>query len=289
MLKSLTVIVFMIFYLHSYSQIKFQEGYFLNNENEKINCLIKNRDWNKNPTEFRYKLSKQSETRKISIKEVKEFGIPGHWKYERVLVKMDTSLEDVDRFSINQNPEYKRVELFLKIILEGQATLYYFEGSKYRRFFYKTDDSSVEQLIYKKYKRGNKINVNSFYKEQLKIALSCEELSDKDYDVVGYYKSDLIRLFKKYYECKGREYLSYERRKKSKEFLNLTIRPGINVSSLSVVNHFYNSNYVYELGTKSNYRLGLEVEFILPFNRNKWGVIIELKFRHLNRNKKMEF
>ena len=152
MLKSLTVIVFMIFYLHSYSQIKFQEGYFLNNENEKINCLIKNRDWNKNPTEFRYKLSKQSETRKISIKEVKEFGIPGHWKYERVLVKMDTSLEDVDRFSINQNPEYKRVELFLKIILEGQATLYYFEGSKYRRFFYKTDDSSVEQLIYKKYR-----------------------------------------------------------------------------------------------------------------------------------------
>jgi hypothetical protein len=40
--------------LNCYSQINFEKGYFYNNENKKIECLIKNNDWLNNPTQIKY-------------------------------------------------------------------------------------------------------------------------------------------------------------------------------------------------------------------------------------------
>ena len=57
-----------IFTFNCYSQISFENGYFIDNNNQKINCLIKNLDWEKNPTEFKYKLSESSELNKKNNK-----------------------------------------------------------------------------------------------------------------------------------------------------------------------------------------------------------------------------
>ena len=54
-MKSLTVIMLLFLIVtESFGQIKYEKGYFINNENKKIECLIKNKDWKNNPSEFSY-------------------------------------------------------------------------------------------------------------------------------------------------------------------------------------------------------------------------------------------
>ena len=59
-----------VFTLNCYSQISFENGYFIDNDNQKINCLIKNLDWENNPTKFKYKLSENNELNTKTIKSV---------------------------------------------------------------------------------------------------------------------------------------------------------------------------------------------------------------------------
>ena len=51
--------------MNCFAQISFEKGYFINNANQKTNCLIKNQDWKDNPTEFEYKLDENSESIKL--------------------------------------------------------------------------------------------------------------------------------------------------------------------------------------------------------------------------------
>ena len=45
-MKKLLVVFLIAFNIfNSYSQIKFEKGYFINNYNDKTDCLIKNIDW----------------------------------------------------------------------------------------------------------------------------------------------------------------------------------------------------------------------------------------------------
>ena len=55
-MKKIVVILIAIISLKGFSQIKFENGYFINNSDEKIECLIKNKDWDDNPVKFNYKL-----------------------------------------------------------------------------------------------------------------------------------------------------------------------------------------------------------------------------------------
>jgi hypothetical protein len=74
MKKQLLFLLTAILSFNCYSQISYEKGYYIDNMNQKTNCLIKNIDWITNPTEFEYKLSENSESKKATIKSIKEFG-----------------------------------------------------------------------------------------------------------------------------------------------------------------------------------------------------------------------
>ncbi len=69
----LLIALFTILCAESYSQIIFENGYFIDESNNKIECLIKNVDWKNNPTEFEYKFSQNDTVHKATFKTVKEF------------------------------------------------------------------------------------------------------------------------------------------------------------------------------------------------------------------------
>ena len=50
MKKNLLLLLVSILTVNVYSQISLEEGYYIDNSNQKINCLIKNLDWKNNPT-----------------------------------------------------------------------------------------------------------------------------------------------------------------------------------------------------------------------------------------------
>lgn len=98
---------------YSYSQIKFEKGYLIDNENHRIECLIKNYDWKNNPVEFDYKLSVQDVLQKGNSFNVREFGIIGISKFIRVDTKIDRSSEELTTLSTQRNPDWSEERLFL--------------------------------------------------------------------------------------------------------------------------------------------------------------------------------
>ncbi|MGW9686271.1 porin family protein [Flagellimonas sp. 2504JD1-5] len=67
-------------------------------------------------------------------------------------------------------------------------------------------------------------------------------------------------------------------------WFNLSIRIGVNRSSFSMGNPNFESRRNLDFGSKTNPRIGLEAEFVLPFNKNKWAVIAEPTYQYYKSN-----
>ena len=266
--------------LNCFSQTKFEKGYFINNENEKTECLIKNLDWKNNPIAFEYKLSNTSNTKIATIKTVKEFSISNTHKYNRFKVNIERSSENINHLDTISTPVLNEEQLFLKTLVDGKAILYAYEDPVVRRFFYKVDNSKVTQLIFKIYmmRSENLIRENNKYKQQLWFDLKCQNISMKDVENVDYKKNELINFFVKFNECNNSEFVNFEEINK-KDLFNLTIRPGFNSSSLSIK---YTDSDAGDIGfdNNSSFRFGIETEFIMPFYNNKWSLIIEPTYQY---------
>ncbi|WP_461531957.1 hypothetical protein [Sinomicrobium sp.] len=89
MKKQLFFLLVAVSFFSGYSQIGFEEGYFIDNNGEKNHCFIKNIDWRNNPFGFVYKKDREGEIHQADITAVREFGINGEYKYLRATVKID--------------------------------------------------------------------------------------------------------------------------------------------------------------------------------------------------------
>lgn len=259
-----------------YSQIKYENGYFIDNKGNKITCLIKNEDWNNNPREFNYKLDINSKPESGKISDVAEFSITNSVKYIRFTVDIDRSSDNINELSTNPRPEFKEEQLFLKPLLEGKATLYSYEGGNLLRFFYRLDSSTAEQLIHKSYVDNSSILKNDEFRNQLLTKLSCPTIFYADIQKVEYEAKDMIKFFTQYNQCHNSESLVYKRQTKKGDQFNLSLRPGVSVSGLSISN----SSSTVDLENKTTIRFGIESEIVLPFNKNKWAIIIEPAFQY---------
>lgn len=269
----LFLIVGISFSIDCNSQISYVKGYYINNSNQKIDCLIKNIDWESNPVEFDYKFTQQTEKKTLTIESVKEFGIYNVSKYMRFDVNIDRSSNIQDLLSNDKNPIFKTEKLFLKVLIEGEASLFIYKDESLTRYFYQTNHLDLNQLIFKEYKTlENKIGTNNQFRRQLYNNLKCSDISMNDLKHIDYNKKSLLNIFTKYYSCKNSGFVNFEEKVKS-DLFNLNIRPGLNSSSLFINNDVSSRRTDY--GNKLAFRIGLEFEFIMKFNKNKWAVIIE--------------
>lgn len=270
--------------INSYSQIAFENGYFINDNDRKTDCLIENIDWKNTPVEFRYKLSQNQNVVTADAGTVKEFAINGRSKFIRSVVKIDRSSKVIEYMSKEKNPVFNDEKLFLQVLIEGKATLFLFEDASVRRFFYKVNDSEIKQLVYKPYlAHEDSIAHNNYFREQLYINLKCENIEQNEYEKLNYKKNDLTRFFLKYNKCDNSEVVDFENKEK-KDLFNLAIRPRLNNSSLSIENS--GSDFRdFDFGSNSYFTLGIEAEFILPFNKNIWSVIVEPTYQYFKAEK----
>ncbi len=272
--KQSIILVLLCIGINGYSQINFEKGYFVNNLGEKTNCLIKNVDWKNNPTQFEYKVDESSESKIARIASVREFGIFEKSKYQRFDVEIDKSEEKLRYLSWNRDPEYKTETLFLKLLVEGKANLYQYDNQNVKKFFFKTDSTIIKQLVYKTY-RINEIDTdkNNLYRQQLWTNLKCKDISIARIENLKYFKRELVKLFTDYNNCSNSKTTVFGV-KETKNLLSLSIRPGIRYSSLNIRNRT-SSDRNTRFDDQLTYRIGLEAEFILPFNNDKWGVLLE--------------
>jgi hypothetical protein len=280
-MKSKLFALFFILASCASGQINFESGYFIDNNNQRVNCLIKNVDWKSNPVQFDYKLDVDGIVKKGTLSSVKEFGITGFTRYVSADVKIDISAADLSSLSKDRNPQWLQERLFLKVLVDGKAKLYYYEKGKLIRFFYSVSDTSINQLVYKQYYVENdQVAENFKFREQLWNDVRYTNAGLNSVENLRLTKDDLERYFKKYNEGEGLQTDAFIEKKKQIPF-HVRITPGLNYSWVSVSNG--NSPYLYtDFSDQLSFRIGAEAEYILPFNKNKWGIVFEPGYQYFN-------
>ncbi len=278
-MKRLFTLIALIFAFNSYAQINFEKGYYIDNSGQKFDCLIKNMDWENNPISFKYKTSENGEVQEKDVSAVREFGIIDFSKHVRRKVAIDRSSEEVQKLSSQRQPIFQEEELFLKVLIEGDASLLYYQLGNLKRYFYSLGDAKTEQLVFKSYRtaKGN-IGKNNQYKQQVLNALKCETLHQNDFENLKYENRSLIPLFEKYNNCKGGNSVNFDKKVK-RDLFNLSLRPRLNSSTMTLNNAFSELRNT-ELDRELSFGFGVEMEFILPFNKNKWAIILEPAYQY---------
>ena len=267
-----------------YAQINFENGYFIDNSGKKSDVLIKNLDWLNNPSEIEFKTTESSVSKKESIKNIQEFGIYNGQKFVRKTVMIDRSSNDLDKISEVYKPEYLKETLFLKYLIEGKNNLLYYEDGGLKRYFYNSGDSDAIQLVYKPYYiNQGQLSYNTEYKNQLLALLKCSPEKAK-IEKSKYEKKDLIKLFSEDNNCSTGSSTDFTKTEAKRDLVNLNIRPGINFSKLKTEEDLfiYRSR---EFDQKAAFRIGLEFEFIMPFNKNKWSFFVEPTYQYYKAQK----
>lgn len=272
-MKKLLLVLATTISFFCHAQIVFEKGYFVRNSGEKTETLIKNMDWYNNPTKITYKNDTAAAENEITIADIKEFGIYNGKKYIRSAVKIDRSKEGILELTPGKDPIYTDETLFLEVLVEGKGTLYFYKEHEVEKYFYNVDSGSIEQLIFKNYldKPYNGIRSNKQYQIQLWNALKCPDFTMKMLEKLDYTEDDLVGFFNKYNKCNNSESVVLEQ-KTRRDWFNLTIRPGLSYSSLTLENvTIYNIDFEKKL----SFRLGAEAEIIMGFNKGKWALIVE--------------
>lgn len=279
-MKKIFLFAIVFIYNITFSQTTFEKGYIINNNDKKINCLIKKFDLEFNPSEISYKLTKGSKVTITTTKEIKEFSIGNKSKYVRESVEIDRSSEKTNYLSIKRNPIFKQEILFLKVIANGNANLYYYKQNNLERFFFNVNDSSVNQLIFKSYLKDNKKFQNNYYKQQLFTKLKCSSLvTEGSVNRIKYTKKDLITFFNSHNHCHKKR----TGEKKEIGIFKLSLRPRVDKSSLNIEKPGSDVFVFNEFENQINFSFGFELEYIFPSNR--LSIIVEPSYQSFKSEK----
>jgi hypothetical protein len=275
----LTLFLFLIT-LTTYAQGKYQQGYFIDMNNNRVNCFIKDIDKAATPEKFDYRLTEGGERLTGTINTIKEFGIGDRKKYVRATIKLDKSLyhtTDIGRFSNEKSPVFEEVTVFLNVLVDGDASLYMYEYGSLRRYFFKTTESEIYPLVYKKYVfidegfgSTDQLKENKEFHQQLFNQVNCGNMQAGDIMKISYTRRELVKHFDEYNTCKGIDYVNYDS-KQTQTVFNVNLRPGIALGEKV----FNGGRWDGKFENKMVFRFGVEFEILLPFHKNKLAIIIE--------------
>lgn len=104
--------LFALLSLSALSQITFEQGYFIDNLGNKIECYIKNSDWKNSPSEFKYKHTLEGDIKTETLKSVKEFGVYNAFKFIKKSVEIDISRVGLENLDYTEIPILKQKNYF---------------------------------------------------------------------------------------------------------------------------------------------------------------------------------
>ena len=258
-----------------FAQIKFEKGKITKSNGEEVEVLIKNQDWRSNPTQIEIKKDENSSSETLKLADISAFEINNEARYVKKKVNLDDSERDYGKLTYSSSPIYKEKELILKTIIAGQQNLYKYSIGDQDYYFFTNNEGDIEQLVYKPFLvDSNKVAYNKSFRSQILKNFKCSEVSKESLLKVDYNENDLKNLFININKCNNSEIKFVEKDQNKKIDFKLSVRPRLNMNTLKLNTNSLEFGNI-EFDTKSSFGLGLEAEFVLPFHKNKWAVIVE--------------
>lgn len=276
----LSFILILITFHVSYSQSNFQEGYVKKINGEIAQGLIDNRDWAKNPKEIIFKSHETAVEQSFNVEELFEFGVNNDL-YQSAVVKVSP----LARHERNKTPtyEFEEKKVFLRRLITGSKELFHFQSDLQKDHFYIKQGIEYELLEYKEYVKEvigdtKLIAKNRKYIGQLLIYLSGCEGSQKIVSSSKYATQSLKNVFYKYYECVGEPVV---REKKQQLLTRMNLLSGVSITKVNFKSEINAYNFLdeglYDVSIQPV--LGIGVDFIIPRDRQKWGISSELLYK----------
>lgn len=270
----------MCFFNSSWAQNgAFEKGYYIDNNNNKVECLINNLDWNYNPSQFEYKIEENAMPKTMMLSEFKEFSVGAEYKFVKATVKIDKTNDKIDSRSSLKAMNFVEDELLLRVRVEGKATLYSYNNGEYLRFFYSTATNQFVPLSYKVYYnlQESEYAKNETYKQELLNALKCESISQTDINRLQYSSSSLTDFFIKYNTCSGALTEKFVAKKEFDTF-DFFAKAGVGIYSFSLDFAGYNADF----DKKAFVRVSVEAEANFSTSFKKWSVVFEPSYIRYN-------
>jgi hypothetical protein len=273
-MKRLLLIALLFSGTFSSAQISFKPGFFIENSGSRVDCIIKDTGSAQTPDLFKYKLNESGDILTVNSSDIIEIEVFNRFKYLKRTVDLDRSKTTSNISSLDENsqPNFNKENLLLKVLVEGEASLYKFEEGNVLKYFLKVGDAEITQLVYKRFRTAGGVGTNDEFKKQLYDSLKCEDLAPKKFQRIDYYQSDITDLVISYNECKNESYINYSGMG-GKGIFKLNLRPGINFSKLDSKNSF--GNLELDFDNETSFRIGTELEYISPINNYKWSIFVE--------------
>lgn len=270
----------------SFAQINFEKGYIINNNDERLECFIKNLEWAQSPRKIEYRLSQDSKVQSGTLEDLKSFGIEGEFKYIKETVQIDQSSNNLANLKKQRGPIFKEETVFLKVILEGKASLYEYKDNKVLRFFLHLEDKEIEPLVYKRYRSRDKIAHNSYFKQQLYLNLRNNNITISDVENIDYRFNDIKSVVQKFNGNTTEKTKDYTTKKKKNSF-HLSTKFGLSYNGLHIKNSNSRGQGI-EFDNQASVRVGGDFEYVLPYNKNKWGLYIEPTYQSYTAEKSQQ-
>ena len=273
--KFIIIAIATLFCTSLYSQKKeFARGYYIDAKSNRIECLIKDEDWDFNPTEFITRTDETSPSKVIPANDFMEFGV-NEYKFVKTKVKIDKSNDRYDRLSGDKMLNLEEETLVLRALMEGEANLYSYKNEKFTRFFYSQNNGVITQLSFKMYLQDGGVGKNNAYKQELLNSLKCDKITQNDIEDLDYDNNKLYEFFKKYNLCKATGMTDFRAKKVINTF-ELYVKVGLGISNLN----YYNGSSHTDFDTKTKFRPAIEAEINLSNKRKIYSMLIELSYQH---------
>jgi len=256
----------------------YKPGYFITDDGDTTKALILDAAWRDNPVSFTYKTDPEGKEKEASITEVMEFRIPNVFKYIRATVPLDISAKSNNQISDSGKPDYQTQTVFLKVIVNGSADLYYYQDGGMKLFFYQAPNYAIRPLIYKKYlTRNDKVAQNNQYLQELWEHVNCFTQTKLEISEINYNKRSLKKHFVEHNRCLQSDVKVYKLNPGGALF-NISLIPGLNLAQLESTVRINEGNDSFEHNKSSTFRLGVAIEYRAS-RISKWSILLEPAYR----------
>lgn len=201
-MRFFTCLIGLLFSCLLQAQSAYEKGYFIDLNNQKTECFIKPEAWAAQGT-LTYLINYKDQPQTKLLSEVAELSIQGLFKLRRAKVQLDISGDESPLLSYTPDPEWTTEEVFLWTLVEGNTSLYVYEGGGLKRFFISKAGTPIEQLVYKKYRTTSGINLNESFKQTLFEKVNCGDSLFTYFSALQYNEQALINHVVAENNCTG--------------------------------------------------------------------------------------
>lgn len=278
MKKIIVLLVVMTFNL-SFSQSDFKSGYYISNSGVKVEGFIN--DYKLDDNDFIYfKKDKSDKEIQIRIDDISELQIENTDKYLSRIVDYDVEYTKDFSSSTRKDTEPKigKRQLLLKVLVEGDASLYAATINEVAFYYLKmTNSEALIYLIYNKSVYDNKVlNENTKFRRQLFDNIKCGTNSTyQKFYKIEYYGDELKNAVNDYNVCKSGTTIDLTKNE-VKEKLRFSVFLGAKFNNISFENEYFYSQSFKESSTSPT--IGIEMSYMLPLKKNTTELFFRASF-----------